>query len=201
MNDFIVSKDVLNKDELGRDILNSDIPDSSTEDNIMQENNELIFAMISYYAGDPKRINHFLKVNALGKLIASGENVGSRMYNIIDVATIVHDIGIKVSEEKYGSSAGKYQELEGPAIAKWMLSELKYDNELIERTMYLIGHHHTYDNIVGLDYQILVEADFLVNIYEDGMSKEAISSVKNNIFKTDTGKKLLDNMFDIKDRK
>ena len=140
-------------------------------------------------------------MNAFGKIIASKEKVDSRMYNIIDVATITHDIGIKVSEEKYGSSAGKYQELEGPAIAKDMLSKLEYDEGLIERTMYLIGHHHTYDNITGLDYQILVEADFLVNIYEDGMSKEAINSVRSKIFKTDTGKKLLDSMFDIKEEK
>lgn len=167
----------------------------------MDENNELILAMVRYYAGDPKRINHFLKVNALGKIIASKEKVDSRMYNIIDVATITHDIGIKVSEEKYGSSAGKYQELEGPAIAKDMLSKLEYDEGLIERTMYLIGHHHTYDNITGLDYQILVEADFLVNIYEDGMSKEVINSIRSKIFKTDTGKKLLDSMFDIKEEK
>ena len=33
-----------------------------------------------------------------------------------------------------------------------------------ERVAYLIGHHHTYDKIEGMDYQILVEADFLVNI-------------------------------------
>ena len=216
MDDFVVGKGELNKDELNRDALNKDELDKNELDkdmlkrdslnndigkNDILKNNELILAMVRYYAGDPKRINHFLKVNAFGKIIASKEKVDSRMYNIIDVATITHDNRIKVSEEKYGSSAGKYQELEGPAIAKDMLSKLEYDEGLIERTMYLIGHHHTYDNITGLDYQILVEADFLVNIYEDGMSKEAINSVRSKIFKTDTGKKLLDSMFDIKEEK
>ncbi|MDD3174461.1 MAG: phosphohydrolase, partial [Herbinix sp.] len=52
---------------------------------------------------------------------------------------------------------------------------------------YLIAHHHTYNNIKGLDYQILVEADFLVNISEDAMSIDAISSIKDKIFKTNTG--------------
>ena len=201
MDDFVVGKDELNKDELDKDMLKRNSLNNDIEKNDILKNNELILEMVRYYAGDPKRINHFLKVNALGKIIASKEKVNSRMYNIIDVATITHDIGIKVSEEKYGSSAGKYQELEGPAIAKDMLSKLEYDEEVIERTMYLIGHHHTYDNITGVDYQILVEADFLVNIYEDGMSKEAINSVRSKIFKTDTGKKLLDSMFDIKEKK
>ena len=35
---------------------------------------------------------------------------------------------------------------------------------MIRRVEYLVGHHHTYKDIDGLDYQILVEADFLVNI-------------------------------------
>jgi hypothetical protein len=47
----------------------------------------------------------------------------------------------------------------------------------------------------GLDYQILVEADFLVNIYEDQLSEDAIDSVYRKIFKTDTGKKLLKEIY------
>ena len=42
-----------------------------------------------------------------------------------------------------------------------------------ERVQYLIGRHHTYNDIDGIDYQILVEADFLVNMYEDSLSKKA----------------------------
>jgi len=42
----------------------------------------------------------------------------------------------------------------------------------------LIGNHHTYDKIDGIDFQILVEADFLVNIYEDEINKESIKSIK-----------------------
>ena len=59
----------------------------------------------------------------------------------------------------------------------------------------MIGHHHTYKNIEGMDYQILVEADFLVNIYEDEIKKDAVEYVKSNIFKTESGKQLLTNMY------
>jgi hypothetical protein len=60
---------------------------------------------------------------------------------------------------------------------------------------YLVGHHHTYSGIDGADYQILVEADFLVNLYEDSLPREAIMSVYNRIFKTETGRKLCGTIF------
>ena len=59
----------------------------------------------------------------------------------------------------------------------------------------MIAHHHTYHNIDGLDYQILVEADFLVNLFEDNLSKEAALNAYQNIFKTATGKRICKEMF------
>ena len=49
--------------------------------------------------------------------------------------------------------------------------------------------------IDGLDYQILVEADFLVNLFEDNLSKEAAVNAYQNIFKTETGKRICKEMF------
>ena len=66
-----------------------------------------------------------------------------------------------------------------------------------DRVQYLIAHHHTYNNIDEMDYQILVEADFLVNIMEDGLSKEAALKAYHNIFKTACGKMICREMFDI----
>lgn len=76
-----------------------------------------------------------------------------------------------------------------------MLLDLGFGNEVSERVQYLIAHHHTYDNIDGIDYQILVEADFLVNMYEDNLSAEAIEVAYKKIFKTGSGKKICKNMF------
>jgi hypothetical protein len=61
----------------------------------------------------------------------------------------------------------------------------------------LIGHHHTYSNIEGIDYQILVEADFIVNFFEDNVKEDGIREAYNNIFKTETGKKICREMFSI----
>lgn len=107
---------------------------------------------------------------------------------ILEAAAYTHDIGIRVAEEKYGRCDGKLQEQEGPIIAQKMLSQLGFENYIVEKICFLIGHHHTYDNIDGLDYQILVEADFLVNLYEL-MRAIAIDKAYKHIFKTETGKR------------
>ena len=157
--------------------------------------NKVTTAMIDYYQGQPKRIQHFLKVHAYAKLIGEQEGLDKEILDILEVAALTHDIGIKISEEKYNSSAGKYQEIEGPAVAQQMLEDLQYDKAKTDRVCYLIGHHHTYDQIDGIDYQILVEADFLVNILEDGLAKEAALQAYQNIFKTESGKNICQEMF------
>ena len=164
--------------------------------NIMDEKDrKLIEKMIEYYAGDPKRVQHFLKVYEFAKLIGESESLDEENIHILRTAAIVHDIGIKISEEKYGSSNGKYQEKEGPAVAEPMLLDLGYDEAVIDRVLFLIAHHHTYNEIEGLDYQILVEADFLVNLFEDGSSRETAEKVQKNIFRTNTGTKYLSDLF------
>ena len=166
------------------------------EENIMDEQDrKLIEKMMEYYAGDPKRVQHFLKVYEFAKLIGESESLDTETMHILRTAAIVHDIGIKISEEKYGSSNGKYQEKEGPAVAEPMLLALGYDEAVIDRVLFLIAHHHTYNEIEGLDYQILVEADFLVNLFEDGSNREAAQKVQKNIFKTNTGTKYLSDLF------
>ena len=159
--------------------------------------NKLHLAMIELYSGDAKRIQHFCKVHSSAKLIGESDNLDSRSLFILEVAALTHDIGIHTCEEKYGSCGGKLQEKEGPAIAAKLLSELGFDDDVSERVQFLIAHHHTYDNIDSADYQMLVEADFLVNIMEDGLSKEAALSAYNKIFRTECGKKICRDMFGI----
>lgn len=131
----------------------------------------IIKKAIDYFGNDTKRINHFMKVYSFAKTIGELEGLSDREQSILEVTAVLHDIGIKNAEAKYNSSAGKYQEQEGPAVAQDILTEFDFDREFVERVKFLIGHHHTYDNIQGMDYQILVEADFIVNIYEDNMQK------------------------------
>ncbi len=159
------------------------------------DNNRLILKMTEYYAGQPREIQHFMKVHAYARMIGEMEDIPLKEQDVLEVAAIVHDIGIKVSLEKYGDCSGEHQEAEGPAAAEQMLKELEYDGAVIRRVSYLVGHHHTYHNIDGLDYQILVEADFLVNLFENEASGEAVEAALEKIFKTGTGKALCRTMF------
>ena len=144
-------------------------------------------AMIAYYTGDARRINHFLKVYALAKAIGEGESLAPETQFTLEIAALMHDIGIKNSEQKYLSAAGEYQQVEGPPEARQMLMALAMDPVMTDRVCWLIAHHHTYADIQGTDYQILVEADFLVNIYEDRLSLTAIRQVEARLFRTRTG--------------
>ena len=151
--------------------------------------------MIEYYAGDPRRINHFLKVYGFAKTIGAAEGLDACTQAILEVAALTHDIGIRNSEKKFGSSSGVHQQAEGPPETEKLLRGLGADEELIARVCWLIAHHHTYKEIEGMDYQILVEADFLVNAYEDGLSAEAIQSFTRKVFRTRTGKVLLQSLY------
>ena len=161
----------------------------------MNKIGDIIQEMIQYETGVPHRINHFLKVYGLAKAIAEQEQLDYQTQQILEVASLMHDIGIKISLEKYNSSSGYYQEIEGPPIARAILERYNYDSKFIDRICFLIGHYHSYDNIQGIDYQILVEADFLVNIYGNGMKVDKIKSIKGRIFKTKTGHDYLEMMF------
>ena len=148
----------------------------------------LIAAMADYDAGDAKRIQHFIKVHSFAAAIATLEKVDEETQFILETAAIVHDIGIHVCEQKYGSCNGKLQEKEGPEEARKLLMSLHvYTAEQIERVCWLVGHHHTYKDISGIDYQILIEADFLVNILEANLSATTIQQIKNNILRTSSG--------------
>ena len=154
----------------------------------------LAFRMIDYFAGDARRINHFIKVHGYARLIGLAEGLDARTLGILEAAALVHDIGIKPSEAKYGNCAGHLQELEGPPVAEAMLTELGFAEEVVDRVSYLVGHHHSYGQIDGLDYQILVEADFLVNVIEGGMSADQIVSIRERIFKIASGRSILDSL-------
>ena len=65
---------------------------------------KLIKAMVEYDKGDVPRIQHFMKVHDFAVTIAQLENVEEETLFILETAAILHDIGIHVSERKYGNS-------------------------------------------------------------------------------------------------
>jgi Response regulator containing a CheY-like receiver domain and an HD-GYP domain len=155
----------------------------------------IISKMIAYFDGDVKRINHAMKVHSFAKSIGELEGVSEEKLKILEVTAVLHDIGIKESERKYSSSAPKYQELEGPPVACDILKEFNLSKDFVDRVSYLIGNHHTHSKIDDIDFQILVEADFIVNIFEDCLEKEQAKIIKQKYFKTSTGISFMESMY------
>ncbi|MEA4869798.1 MAG: HD domain-containing protein [Christensenella sp.] len=156
---------------------------------------DVLYAMMLYNTGDARRINHLLKVYGFAKAIGAREGLEPFAQVVLEIAALTHDIGIRNSEQKYGNCSGEHQQIEGPPEAEKMLLSLGAGRKLTERVCWLIAHHHTYANIQELDYQILVEADFLVNAYEESMGEDAIRSVREKLFRTKAGLELLDTLY------
>lgn len=157
--------------------------------------NSILKEMIIHSNGNKKDIAHFLKVYSYARLIGKLENLPDNMQTILEIAAIIHDIACPLCREKYGNTSGKNQEIEGEALAYEFLRPFALLDEQKDRIAYLVGHHHTYVDIDGMDYQILLEADFLVNIDEMNMTIQAVDKVKKDIFKTKTGITLLEAIY------
>ena len=153
--------------------------------------------MMEFDKGDARRIQHFLKVHRFAQLIGRREKLEEHTQLLLECAAVVHDVGIHPAEAEYGYNNGKLQEKFGPEYARPLLEAVGLPAPDIERVCYLVGHHHTYSGIDGADYQILVEADFLVNLFEDEASEQAIAAAGQKIFRTATGKALLEQMYDL----
>ena len=157
--------------------------------------NRLCKETIAYDCGDPKRIQHFIKVHAFAKLIAESEGVDAHTRFVLEAAAYLHDIGIHKAEDLLGDCGGKNQEKLGPGEAAPILERCGFSEADAQRVCFLIAHHHTYTGIDGADWQILLEADMLVNLFEDGAGERAARSALERVFKTETGKELCCQMF------
>lgn len=156
---------------------------------------EITKKMIEYSEGNLHDINHFLKVYAYAKTIGECEKLDSETQKILEAAALLHDIACPLCREKYGNTAGPLQEKEGAVLAAEFLKDSDFSQDFINRVVYLVGHHHTLDAVDGLDYQILLEADYLVNADESIHSREQIEAMLKTVFKTETGISLLTSIY------
>ncbi len=149
--------------------------------------------MKRYFRQDFKRIGHATRVARYAEQIGMKElgNLAA-----ILTAAYLHDIGIKESERKYQSTAAKYQEEEGPSIAKEILEGLGAKEELVEEVCDIVGHHHHPRQEETVNFKCLYDADLITNL-EEGQKKNPVRAekLKDIIYKsflTGTGRSLAD---------
>ena len=156
---------------------------------------EIMQKMIAFSNGNRHDINHLLKVWGYAKTIGEAEQLDADTQFLLETAAITHDIACPLCREKYGNTNGKYQETEGAVLVRDFLADTGLDEKQIDRVSYLVGHHHTLSAVSGADYQILIEADYLVNADESGYSAENIRNFRDKFFKTETGTRLLNDIY------
>ena len=156
---------------------------------------QIMNKMIAYSDGNIHDIDHFIRVWTYAKTIAELEQLDDETQYILEVAAITHDIACPLCREKYGNTNGKYQEAEGVPMVEAFLNDAGMSARQMERIKYLVGHHHTLSGVDGIDYQILVEADYIANASENGYDGKTIENFLNRIVKTSTGKLLIKSMF------
>ena len=162
------------------------------QSNIMCDN--LVNEMKSIFGDDQKRIRHALSVLDYAEKIQAIEG-GDPL--VVRAAAILHDIGIHQAEKQHGSPAGKYQEIEGPPIAKKVLTKYDISEDDIEHICRIIGSHHTGNDIDTTEFRIIWDADWLGNIPVEfpEMSKDKLKVLIDKEFKTTTGLEMVNKLF------
>jgi hypothetical protein len=155
---------------------------------------ELIDDMKFVFGDDQKRIAHALAVLGYAEQIFQAQG---GQQEIVTAAAILHDIGIHQAELKYGSAAGRYQEIEGPPIAKKILEKYQIDQKAIEHVCKIIANHHSAKDIDTPEFMIIWDADWLVNLNEEFpyVTKTELQAIIDRLFKTRKGRQLAEELF------
>ncbi len=148
----------------------------------------LIARMESVFGDDSRRIEHAMAVLGYAESILDDSRGVCSL--VVSAAAILHDIGIHAAERKHGSCSGKYQEIEGPPIAREILESLDIDAATIDHVCRIVANHHSARDIDTPEFRIIWDADWLVNIPDeyDTSDSKSISELINKVFKTPTGR-------------
>jgi putative nucleotidyltransferase with HDIG domain len=147
----------------------------------------LLKAMEAYFNGDARRINHAIRVTQYAEELLKSE---AGDYPVVIGAAVLHDIGIHQAEKKYGSTSGKYHEIEGPPIARQILEELEFEQKQIEEVCEIIAHHHSPGKVSSKNFAIICDADWLVNLKDEYniRDRDKLSKIIEKVFLTASGK-------------
>ncbi len=125
--------------------------------------------LVEYFGVDDRRIEHALRV--LHHAESLMENHPGCDPDIVIASALLHDVGIKVSEEKHGYNNGRTQEEYGPPVAAEILRSIGFPAEKVEIVRDIIGNHHSPSRHDYPELALLKEADRIVNLIEDGQQE------------------------------
>ncbi|MCX6347723.1 MAG: HD domain-containing protein [Actinobacteria bacterium] len=148
--------------------------------------NKIIRKMMEVFEYNNIHINHTYRVLDYAQDISVIEKGNP---DIVVPSAILHDIGIPACEKKYKSTEGQLQEIEGPPLAKNILESLNLKEETIKEVCGIVGSHHSPGEIETINFKIMWDADWLVNLPDvyDIKDKKKLAEIINKTFMTETG--------------
>ncbi len=152
---------------------------------------QILEKMIVYSKGCQRDIEHLMRVWGFARTIGCLEDLDDTTLLTVETAAILHDIACPFLRAELGCSPFDRQEQLGSMLAKEFLADTDLPASVQERVVYLVGHHHSPELIDGIDFRILIEADYLVNCVSHGLDEKAALAFESRYFATGTGKKLL----------
>jgi len=166
-----------------KDCIGSGTYEDYLKDKLQIIKTKLIYELEKYFGSDTKRIRHAKRVMEYAEELLRSEGGD---WHIVIPASLLHDVGIKVAEKKYGSAKGYYQEKEGPPIAKGILLKLSFKKDDITEICQIIAYHHSPGQVNTDNFRILSDADMLVNFKEevDLADKDKIKTLIGKVFNT-----------------
>jgi HD superfamily phosphodiesterase len=145
--------------------------------------------MKRYFKTDFKRIGHAGRVARYAERI--GKKEGGNLAVILSAAYL-HDIGILEAERKHGSTAPRFQEKEGPPIARAIMEKLKTKEEMVDEVCDIVGHHHHPRSDETVNFKVVYDSDLIVNIEEkqkeEPDDRDRLSKIIEKSFLTETGR-------------
>lgn len=143
--------------------------------------NKVAKRMKQYHHADPAKVQRFVRVYTLSKTIGELEHLPEQTQENLELSALMHAVA---GEDK-------------TAVITQILSECSLDDEVIERVCYIVENRHNYDHVSGLDHQILIEAEMIVDFKEHDTPEKEIIRLAEERFITNYGKLMLKRAFGI----
>lgn len=158
----------------------------------MSRVNDILVEALKFEEGHIRRTQHILKVYSLAKLFGEKLELDKKELELLEIASILHDIGIKPTKKKGVDTSLENQLEEVKKILENLANIYELTPEEQKRVYFLIENHHNYCDLDDLSHQILIEADLIINIFEK--NKENWEKYEEYM-RTDIGKMLFKNFF------
>ncbi len=151
-------------------------------------------AMQDYFGADQRRIDHALQVSLYAEELLAYVDADPV---ITLAAAYLHDIGIHEAERKHGSNSGRWQEIEGPPIAREILANLGAGEAVTDQVAAIVASHHTRNGLDSPEFRVIWDADALVNFAEvlPAKSEAQIESLLQEHMVTEPGFRIARRIF------